>query len=48
MECSKQGTVKGVPSARIEGIQKGCLFPEKWYAKGKGLDLEAESPRIKI
>ena len=29
----------------MEGTQKGYLFYQKWYKKGKGLDLGAEPPR---
>ena len=27
---------------------KGLLLHEKWYIKGKGLDLRAEPPHINI
>ena len=32
----------------IKSIQKGYLFREKWYIKGKGLDLGAKPPRKNI
>ena len=32
----------------IEGIQKGYLFCQKWYIKGKGLDLGEEPLRINL
>ena len=31
-----------------EGMWKGFLLHEKWYIKGKGLDLGAEPPHINI
>ena len=38
--------MKGVPfvNNNIEGIRKGYLFREKWYVKGKGLDLGGPPP----
>ena len=47
MQGSKQGMRKEYHLS-IEGIQKGYLFREKWYIKGKGLDLGAEPPCINI
>ena len=47
MQSSKQGMWKGYHLS-IEGIQKGYLFHEKWYIKGKGLDLGAEPPHPNI
>ena len=38
--------MKGVQFS-MEGIRKGYLFCEKWYIKGKDLELGAEPPRIK-
>ena len=32
----------------LEGIRKGYLFYQKWHIKGKGLDLGAEPPGIKL
>ena len=32
----------------MEGIQKGYLFCQKWYVKGKESDLGAEPSRIKF
>ena len=32
----------------MEGTQKGYLFCQKWYIKGKGSDLGAEPSRIKF
>ena len=31
-----------------EGMRKDFLLHEKWYIKGKGLDLGAEPPHINI
>ena len=47
MQGSKQGLWKEYHLS-IEGIRKGDLFREKWYIKGKGLDLGAEPPCINI
>ena len=47
MQSSKQGMWKGYHLS-IKGIQKGYLFREKWYIKGKGLDLGAKPPRKNI
>ena len=43
MQSSKQGMLKGYHLS-VEGIRKGYLFREKWYIKGKGLDLGAAPP----
>ena len=31
-----------------ERYRKGVPFLKKWYIKGKGLDLGAEPPRIRL
>ena len=39
--------MKGVPFSNYR-YTKGVPFLKKWYIKGKGLDLGAELPRIKL
>ena len=39
--------VKGVPIVE-NAYERGTLIREKWYIKGKGLDLGAEPPRLNI
>ena len=47
MQSSKLGMCKRYHLSR-EGVRKGYLFFQKCYiTKGKGLNLGAESPRIK-
>ena len=43
LQSSKRSMWKGYHLS-IEGIRKGYLFRQKWYVKGKGLDLGAEYP----
>ena len=48
MQSSKRGIWKGYHLS-VEGIRKRYPIREKWYiAGGKGLDLGAEPPRIKV
>ena len=35
-----EGILKGYHLS-MEGIRKGCLFCQKWYIKGQGLELGA-------
>ena len=39
--------MKGVPFSN-KRYTEGVPFLKKWYIKGKGLDLGAEPPRIKL
>ena len=39
--------MKGVPFSN-KRYTKGVPFLKKWYIKGKGVDLGAEPPRIKL
>ena len=50
MQRSKQCVWNVYPDLQfsIEGIQKGYLFREKWYVKGKELDLGTEPLLINI
>ena len=45
IKSSKLGLWKGYHLS-IEGIRKGFLFYQKWYIKGKGLELVVESTRL--